>query len=107
MGKYVWCAMLPAMLPYWEWNTTPCLTDNTCSMTLLQNVVLYAGSAADRQIIRDHEFYYIKHQVRAAPQLTQPQCSVQLLQPANCAGSPATLLDQRLAQCSSSADMCE
>ncbi len=27
-------------------------------MAVLQNVVLYNGSAADREIIRDHEFWY-------------------------------------------------
>lgn len=47
-------------------------------LALLQNVVLYAGSAADRATIRDYEFYYPKHQVRAAQQPTKPQCSVPL-----------------------------
>jgi hypothetical protein len=28
-----------------------------------QNVVLYAGSALDRQIIRDHEFWHTKAKV--------------------------------------------
>lgn len=30
---------------------------------LLQNVVLYAGSAEDRRLIRDYEFYYPQKKV--------------------------------------------
>lgn len=35
----------------------------------LQNVVLYAGSAEDRRIIREHEWFYPRHKVTWPAQL--------------------------------------
>lgn len=40
-----------------------CLTSAFLPLLCRQNVVLYAGSAEDRRLIREYEFFYPKHRV--------------------------------------------
>lgn len=53
-----WCSTHPSSAVQQQWHTAHVTPSRHHAPSSLQNVVLYAGSGRDRDIIAEHEFWY-------------------------------------------------